>query len=127
MPVQRRATKQRSMIYSYVIGCGYHPSAEDVYKYLVKDLPELSLGTVYRNLNLLVEMGELGQISLAGFSDKFDFKTTKHSHFMCRKCGNVYDIENNFGVEFEEQYKAYKDFSIDDYDLTFKGVCLSCK
>ena len=86
-------SKQREMILNQVMNFPVHPTADQVYTALKADNPNLSLGTVYRNLNLLSEMGMLMKIRIADGSDRFDGRTDKHYHMVCDKCSRVFDVE----------------------------------
>ena len=86
-------SKQREMILNQVKMFPVHPTADQVYTALKADNPNLSLGTVYRNLNLLSEMGELLKIRIADGSDRFEGRTDSHYHMVCDKCSRVFDVE----------------------------------
>ena len=86
-------SRQREIIYEQVRNFPVHPTAEEVYRALKNDNPNLSLGTVYRNLNQLSEAGMLLKIPIADGSDRFDGRTDRHYHMICEKCGRVFDVE----------------------------------
>ena len=91
-----------------------------------KIYPNISLGTVYRNLSLLSELGEIQKLSNFGGADHFDGCVTPHCHFMCKKCGQVLDLETEDLNEVAE--KAVKNFSgkITECDIRFFGICPKC-
>ena len=100
---QRRYSKQRELIFEAVCGTNEHPTAETVYHWLKPDNPALSLGTVYRNLNLLADEGRLLRLPLP--VERFDANTAPHAHFRCRLCGRVYDLDGldyNAGLDTSE-------------------------
>jgi Fur family peroxide stress response transcriptional regulator len=70
-----------------------HPTADTVYSFVRAQDPNISLGTVYRNLNLLCEQGLLRKISVPDASDRFDGRCEEHYHFVCTKCAKVFDVE----------------------------------
>ncbi len=120
-----RNTIQKQLVIEAVQNLKNHPSADEVYEEVVKKHPHISKGTVYRNLNLLAENGEVLRIALANASDRFDFYSSKHSHFRCTKCGRVYDIQVPLNIDLE---KTIMDgFEIRDYELLFSGTCCNCK
>ncbi|MGN0687865.1 MAG: transcriptional repressor [Oscillospiraceae bacterium] len=119
-------SKQREMIYNRVLNFPVHPTADQVYTALKTDNPSLSLGTVYRNLNLLSEMGMLLKIRIADGSDRFDGRTDDHYHMVCSKCDRVYDIELN---ELDTIKKVVADkygHSLTTITLNLSGVCCDC-
>ena len=88
----RRMTRQRQAIMEMLAKTDEHPTAEMVYEAVRKQLPEISLGTVYRNLQLLVEEGLAREIGRGRGSSRFDGKLEQHSHFFCQACGLVFDL-----------------------------------
>ena len=84
-------SRQREAIKNYLQGREDHPSADMVYDGIRGEFPNISLGTVYRNLSLLTELGEIIKIPTEG-ADRFDARVTPHNHFICKSCGRVMDI-----------------------------------
>ena len=93
MTTIRRNSRQRTLVYQAVKDSHSHPNAEEVYLLVRRQLPDISLGTVYRNLNLLVEMGLLHRIYTGMGADRFDAVVTAHPHLICSSCGGVFDLE----------------------------------
>lgn len=87
MTTIRRNSRQRTLVYQAVKDSHSHPNAEEVYLLVRRQLPDISLGTVYRNLNLLVEMGLLHRIYTGMGADRFDAVVTAHPHLICSSCG----------------------------------------
>ena len=85
-------SRQRESIKENLMNRYDHPTAETVYLDVKKDYPNISLGTVYRNLSLLSEIGEIQKISSSNGPERFDGNPKPHFHFFCRKCGQVTDI-----------------------------------
>ena len=79
-------SRQRESIKQYLMSTKEHPTAEVVYQHVREEFPKISLGTVYRNLTLLVDMGEAKKISTGDGTDRFDGDTSAHSHYYCRCC-----------------------------------------
>ena len=86
-------SRQRESIQNYLNQTNDHPTAETVYLNVKNEYPNISLGTVYRNLNLLAEMGEVLKISTPNGGDRFDGHMHPHYHFCCNKCGRVIDLD----------------------------------
>ena len=89
-------SRQRESIKEFLMTRKDHPTADVVYENVRKIYPNISLGTVYRNLSLLSELGEIQKLSNFGGADHFDGCVTPHCHFMCKKCGQVLDREKIF-------------------------------
>ena len=90
-----RYSKQRELVMQTVQALCDHPTAEEIYDAAVKECPGLSLGTVYRNLNSLVDAGRVRRVSIPGKADRFDHTLPWHSHLYCTVCGSVTDAEVN--------------------------------
>lgn len=88
-----RYSKQRELVMQTVQNLCDHPTAEEIYDAAVKECPGLSLGTVYRNLNSLVDAGWVRRVSIPGKADRFDHTLPWHSHLYCTMCGSVTDAE----------------------------------
>lgn len=119
-------SRQRESIKEFLAARTDHPTADTVYTNLRKTFPNISLGTVYRNLSLLSDMGEIIKISTGDGADRFDGRTAPHNHFVCRQCHRVIDLymENIDSI----MDVAGKNFagSIDHYVVNFYGVCGDC-
>ena len=85
-------SRQREAIKDYLASTTSHPTADTIYENIKKIYPNISLGTVYRNLNLLVEQGEVLKLSCDDNRDHFDATTTPHHHFFCKCCHQVSDL-----------------------------------
>ncbi len=119
-------SKQREMILNHVRCYPVHPTADQVYTALKVDNPSLSLGTVYRNLNLLSEMGELLKIRIADGSDRFDGRTDRHFHMVCDKCSKVFDVElDELDCITDDVLKKYG-HKLTNITLNLNGVCCQC-
>ena len=99
-----RYSKQRESIKNYLCGREDHPTADMIYTSIREEYPNISLGTIYRNLSLLVEIGEIQKITTDG-ADRFDARVTPHNHFVCRRCGRVMDMMVPLDRDFEEWNK----------------------
>lgn len=88
-----KRSRQREMIKSFLMGRKDHPTADVIYSNLKQQDPNLSLGTVYRNLTLLSDMGEILRLRVGDGVDHFDADTSEHYHFVCTECGSVIDLD----------------------------------
>ena len=94
MTVQKRNTIQRQLVISAVRSLSNHPTAEEVYNRIVLDYPDISKGTVYRNLNSLVDSGLLRRVSVPSSADRYDHMLTKHYHVQCMKCHRFMNVDD---------------------------------
>ena len=88
-----KRSRQREAIRQCLTGRYDHPTAETVYMSIKDEFPNISLGTVYRNLSLLSDLGEIQKITVSGGPDRFDGNPAPHYHFSCRECGCVMDLD----------------------------------
>ena len=120
-------SKQREAIKNFLVTRYDHPTAETVYLNIRKEFPNISLGTVYRNLNLLAEIGKIQKLSSGIGPDRFDGNPAPHYHFICRHCGCVMDLTVS-GLD-HINILAGQDFDgeIEGHITYFYGACPSCK
>lgn len=120
-------SRQRESIKSFLKTRTDHPTAEQVYFNLKKDFPNISLGTVYRNLSLLSDLGLIKKISCGNNAEHFDGNTLPHYHFICTNCNSVIDLEME-DLSFINTL-ASKSFrgNIEGHFTYFYGICESCK
>ena len=125
-PLPRRQTRQRRLVYGAVASTDSHPSAEWVYERVRREMPRVSLGTVYRNLQLLVAEGRLRAWS-RGRTTRYDADVEPHDHFVCRSCGLLLDIERAPEAISSEKRLRARGHQIDNRVLEFIGVCRDCR
>jgi Fe2+ or Zn2+ uptake regulation protein len=146
----RRKTVQRQLIIEAVKNLNIHATAEQVFEYIVKTHPSISKATVYRNLNLMAEAGELLNIGSIYGSAHYDYNCNEHCHFICKDCRRVFDINSansaksthisNLSNISNSTEEAFSDiaviinriektdgFNITDYKISFSGLCRECK
>ena len=104
-----------------------HASADEVYAEIIKEHPTISKATVYRNLNLLAEMGEIRRLEIPGSADRFDHRVHNHCHVKCERCGRVFDVDMDFVSGLENGIRDTHGFDFNGYDILFHGVCPECK
>ncbi len=128
MATTRKHSYKRDAILRCIRSTTTHPTAEWVYAQLKPDFPELSLGTVYRNLNLFKEEGEIISIGVVNGLERFDGNTEPHIHFVCTHCGAVYDAGKvSLPDAVFAQVQAETGGKIDSCELTFLGSCKHCR
>ncbi|MDY2599300.1 MAG: transcriptional repressor [Lachnospiraceae bacterium] len=120
-------SKQRETIKEYLRSTTEHPTADMVYDKVRETFPNISLGTVYRNLSLLEEIGEIIKISTGVGPDHYDYNTAPHYHFICRGCGHVMDIDLDFADELMTQVQESTDLAIESCSVLFTGLCPDCE
>ena len=123
----KRNTIQRAMVLDAVNKLKCHATADEVYQIVVNEHPNISKGTVYRNLNQLAEMGEIRKIEVPGNADRFGHRCHDHYHARCLKCGKVFDVEMDYIKDLEKQIKDAHGFQFSGHDLMFKGICPDCQ
>ncbi|MDD3278478.1 MAG: transcriptional repressor [Lachnospiraceae bacterium] len=123
----RKYSRQRESIREMLLSRKDHPTADAVYADIRKIYPNISLGTVYRNLSLLAELGEIKKLSVGDGSEHYDADTTPHNHFTCRCCHAVIDLDMEDVSSIKETAAKRFDGDIEDYSINFYGVCGICK
>ncbi len=123
----RRNTIQRQVIHNAVFELKNHPTAEDVYNHIKPEYSSISLGTVYRNLNLLSEDGKLLKVAMTDAADRFDHNIGYHYHLKCCKCGNIADVEVPYIKEIDRDVEDKTGFTIKNHHIIFEGICSHCK
>ena len=119
-------SRQRESIKNYLHGREDHPTADMIYTSIREEFPNISLGTVYRNLSLLVELGEIQKITTEG-ADRFDARVTPHSHFVCRQCGSVLDVMIPLDNPAEDVNRRWNYGEVEECRMEFFGTCNHCK
>ena len=122
-----RRTKQKEAILEVLRDTTSHPTADWVYNEVRKEIPNISLGTVYRNLRLLCESGEILELDLCGTLARFDARQDNHYHFRCEKCGRVFDVDLPVDEEIDRRAALKTGFEVSFHRLEFRGVCKNCQ
>jgi Fur family transcriptional regulator, peroxide stress response regulator len=124
-----RLTAPRRAVLEVVRGIKTHPTAEQVHRLVIRRAPGVSLGTVYRNLRLLVDAGLLGE--LPGPRARFDANTRAHHHFRCVRCGRIADVEEPVtephSRALSKRVEARTGLSITHQRIDFFGRCRECQ
>lgn len=123
-----KSFKKRNAILSCLQQTTVHPSAEWVYNQLKSQYPDISLGTVYRNLNLFKHQGLIASIGTVQGVERFDGNTAPHVHFICGQCGSVIDLaEIDVPQELNDAAAQSTGGRVCSCQLTFTGICKNCK
>lgn len=126
----RRHSRQRELIIEFLKSRKDHPTAEIVYNNVRMQLPHISLGTVYRNLTLLADAGEINRLNIGDGVDHFDADTSPHYHFVCKRCGSVTDMEMDSMEEMIRKISARAAANFEGHiagHMTyFYGTCCGC-
>ena len=120
-------SQQRNCILNIVVSNPIHPTAEQVYEIARRSYPNISLGTVYRNLNQLSEHGILKKICSSYGSVRFDGRTDPHFHMVCTHCGKVFDVELEELLSIKEKLSDMYGFDVINYEVSIQGICKDCK
>ncbi len=119
--------RKRDAILAYLRRTDQHPSAETVYASLKAEIPDLSLGTVYRNISLFKQQGLIVSLGSVGGVERYDGNIDPHVHFVCTSCGTVCDLH---GMHVPEELNAAAskeaNATVDHCHLTFHGRCRAC-
>ncbi|MEJ2656835.1 MAG: transcriptional repressor [Desulfobacterales bacterium] len=122
----RRMTLQRKTILNILKQTKSHPSADEIYELVRKEIPRISLGTVYRNLEVLVDTGMIQKLELGGTIKRFDWNPKKHYHIRCLVCGQIDDAPIAPLNKLEDKLYGATVFSIIGHRLEFEGLCPDC-
>ncbi len=122
-----KSSKQRDGIYSLFGKKNYHPTVDDLYDIIKKDFPNISLATVYRNLDQLTQMGKILKIDIPNQPARYDGNIEEHYHIRCKDCGYIEDVWLDFDLSDKlNPKKAFPNFELVEYDINFIGTCSKC-
>lgn len=127
MEVSGKNFRKRNAILEYLRGTKAHPSAETVYADLKQQIPDLSMGTVYRNLNLFRQQGTASVIATVRGVERFDANTDPHVHFICTGCDKVIDLmQMDIPPELTDRAAQESGGQVETCSLSFTGLCSQC-
>lgn len=121
----KKFSKQRELILRTVLSSNEHLTADNIYERLKSNNPNLSLGTVYRNLTQLEEHGYIKKINIPGDPVRFDGNTDEHDHFICENCKTIIDI-NKDEIECVDDSLRKKGLKINSTEIILRGICNNC-
>jgi len=122
---QKRVTKQKKLVLELLHSTDCHPTADWIYTQARQELPDISLGTVYRNLQVLLEEGEIQELNYGKSQSRYDGNPMPHYHFVCLECGQVLDFQDNT-VSVDNSVLSAAPGQVDFYRLECYGVCKHC-
>ncbi len=121
-----RHSKQRARILEFLHRTKSHPTAIVIFEELLREFPTLSLGNVYRNLNILVEQGLIRELKMGSTYDRFDGIVAPHYHFICERCGEISDLDMPHDEALNDKVRALTGGEVNYHRLEFYGVCAKC-
>lgn len=119
-------SRQRQVIKDFLMARRDHPTADTVYMNVRNEYPSISLGTVYRNLSLLADLGEIQRLRFNDGVDHFDADTSPHYHFVCTECGSIIDLKTDGLDHILDTAGSSFDGEIQGHVTYFHGVCGKC-
>lgn len=119
-----RPSVQRIRVLEYLQNSDNHPTVDNIYNYLVNEIPTLSKTTVYNILKLFSEKNVARAVRIGNNEARYDGNTSIHGHFKCNKCGNIYDFNINMK---EFKFTGLDKFKINEHHIYLKGICKNCK
>ncbi|WP_319560974.1 transcriptional repressor [Marispirochaeta sp.] len=121
-----KRSRQRDRILELLQGTGDHPTADWLYTQLKDEFPHLSVGTIYRNLNILIEQGLIKKIDFGSTYDRFDANITPHYHFICERCGSIIDLELTIDPSLDTRVNTQTPYTALRHRIEFYGLCDRC-
>lgn len=122
-----RLTAQRQVILEELSKVTSHPTANEVYDLVRRRLPRIGLGTVYRNLELMADVGVILKLEVGGTQKRFDATVEPHYHIRCTSCGRVNDIALAVQEQINEMAEKASNYTILGHHIEFSGICTSCR
>ncbi len=125
--MKRRETKQRKTILRILKNTKAHPTVDWIYDEVRKAIPNISKGTVYRNLQVLQEDGAVTELNLNGTLSRYEAKQDNHYHFRCERCGRVFDLDEPVNHELDKMVAKRTGLRVSYHQLEFRGLCQDCQ
>ena len=122
-----RYSRQKELIYKALMEVPCHPTADELYTRLKEHHPNLSLATVYRNLNRFAEEGRILRLAVPGGSDRYDGTVSQHYHMVCRHCGRLTDVQEEEMPHVSQEIMALHQYDVTGFELVLYGVCEHCR
>jgi Fe2+ or Zn2+ uptake regulation protein len=122
-----KMTRQKEAILKVLKGTRSHPTADWIHREVKKEIPQVSLGTVYRNLKSLRDRGEILELDLGGKLSRYDAYTENHYHFRCDKCDSVLDVDEAVNSEIDGRVANDTGLWVTHHRLEFRGLCRDCQ
>jgi Fur family ferric uptake transcriptional regulator len=125
--ISRRKTQQRKVVLEELQKLTSHPTALELYEIVRRRLPNISLATVYRNLEFLAQTKMIQKLESAGSKARFDYDVSSHHHVRCTRCGRVDDIHGLPADLVGNEVKKHTTYKILGHRLEFLGICPECE
>jgi len=122
-----RRSRQRESILELLKSTKTHPTASWIYDKLKIEFPRLSLGTVYRNLNILTQQGLINKIDCGSTFDRYEARNHPHYHFICEQCGSIFDLNTPVMKNLNNRVSELENITIKRHMIEFFGLCEKCK
>lgn len=122
-----RLTRQRLAVVKTLLNTKSHPDANWIYEKVRKEIPHVSLGTIYRTLGILKEAGLLYELAYGSSLSHYDANTENHPHIVCTNCARIDDLPLPLPCKLRERATKATDFLITDHRLEFYGLCPHCR
>jgi Fe2+ or Zn2+ uptake regulation protein len=122
-----KKTRQKEAILATLKQTSSHPTADWVYNQVKKEIPNISLGTVYRNLRQLSAQGQVQELKLCDTLSRFDARLDNHYHFRCEQCGSVLDVDMPVEKELNRKAERETGFRVTHHVMEFYGLCDQCQ
>lgn len=119
-------SRQRDAVLAVLCSTNTHPTADWIYDRVRLEMPNISLGTVYRNLNVLAENNKILKIGIVGEQCRYDGNIMPHNHFVCRRCNGVFDIDIDYDCSINQLAESCTGGSVEYHTLLFYGYCKDC-
>jgi Fur family transcriptional regulator, peroxide stress response regulator len=121
-----KRSRQRERILALLRSTDTHPTANWLFGRLKKEFPNLSMGTIYRNIGILVDQGLIGRIAFGSTFDRLDANVGEHYHFICERCDAVIDLRLPIERDLDRQVPASEGFKVHRHAVEFYGLCPKC-
>lgn len=122
-----RITPQRIAILEYLASVETHPTAEEIYHEIVDYFPQISVATVYNNLNLFTKSGIIQELTHGDDASRYDFDEGRHYHAVCEKCGRIVDLYYPILDDVEMVAEQLTGFQITGHRMEVYGLCPQCQ
>lgn len=104
-----------------------HPTVDFIFEHLRQEIPNVSLATVYRNLNQLTDSGNLKKLTAYDGTTRFDHNTHNHYHFICIQCNKVYDVPCDVAADLDQKVAEVTGLKVLNHEISFQGICHECQ
>ena len=104
-----------------------HPTVDEIFDEVCKEHPSISKTTIYRNLRQLADCNSIRQVFMSDGLERYDSRTTQHSHFNCKKCGTIVDVDVEYFECMDKLVREKYGFLVDEHNVMFSGICIDCR